>query len=125
VVHARSVTPMVLNLGLVEDVMTVMAGQVDGATPEQIRRHLYLDSGSTRGALHPPPRRAAPSYPCPAGTPLPLCSEGAPHPGGASHPGGVSHPGRAPPPPPPRSAPPYHSATARRHGASSHHLPLV
>jgi len=46
---------MVQDLRLVENVMNVMAGQPDGATREEMRRHLNEDGGTPRGASPPPP----------------------------------------------------------------------
>ena len=98
---------MVQDLRLVEDVMNVMAGQPDGATREEMRRHLNEDGGAPRGA---------PPSPHPPG--------GAPRPGGAPCPAGVPPPGHAPPPAPPGGAPPQRGAPPCRQGASSHHSPL-
>ena len=86
--------------------MNVMAGQPDGATREEMRRHLNQDSGAPGGAPPPPP---------PAG--------GAPHPGGAPRPAGVLPPRCAPPPPLPWGAPRQRGAPPRRQVASSHHSP--
>jgi len=55
VAHAGRVILMVQDLTLVEDVMKVMAGQPDGATREEMRRHLNQDGGAPWGPRPPPP----------------------------------------------------------------------
>jgi len=113
VAHVSRVTLMVhaSDLRLVEYVMKVMAGQPDGATREEIRRHLNQDGSAPRGA--PPPRPPRP--PPPPG--------GAPRPGGVHSPAGVAPPGRALPPRSPGGAPPQRSLPPGRQGASSYHSP--
>jgi len=117
--HAGRMTLMVSDLTLVQDVMNVMAGQPDGATGEEMRRHLNEYGGAPMGAPLPPPPPphlgGPPAPPTPPG--------GAPRPGSAPRPAGVPPPGRAPPPPPPGGAPPRRGAPLGRQGASSPHSP--
>ena len=78
--HAGRVTLMVQDLRLVEDVMNVIAGQPDGATGEEMRRHLNKDGGTPRGAPRPPP-----PLPPPGGAPPPPPpAGGAPRPGASA-----------------------------------------
>jgi len=141
--HAGRLTLMVQDMGLVEDVMNVMAGQPDGATQEEMRRHLNKAGGAPGGAPPPPPPPpppggAPPPPPPPWGAPPPPPPPGGappppPPPAGAPppppSPGGAPRlvhgppPGRAPPPPPPGCVPPRCSAPPCRQGASSHHSP--
>ena len=132
--HTGRVTLMVQDLRLVEDVMNIMAGEPDGTTREEMRRHLNQDRGARGGAPPPPPPPPGgappPPSPGPGGAPPPP-SPGpggappppSPGPGGAPHPAGVPPPGRAPPPPLPRGAPPQRGAPPRRQRAFSHHSP--
>ena len=117
--HAGRVTLMVQDLRSVEDVINVMAGQPDGATQEEIRRHLNQDGGAPRGAPPappaPPPPGAAPPAPPPPG--------GASPPGGAPHPSSVFSHQHTSPPPSPGGAPPGSGAPPHRQRASSHHSP--
>jgi len=130
--HAGRVTLMVQDLRLVEYVKNVMAGQPDGATQEEMRRHLNEAGGAPGGAPppsphSPPPGGAPPPPPPPRGAPRPggaLRPCGASRPCGAPRPARVPPPRRAPPPhPPPGAPPPRCSAPPLRQRASSHHSP--
>ena len=93
--------------------MKAIAGYPDGATREEMRRHLNQEGGGPGGAP-PPPQGCAP----------PPTPGGAPGPGRVPRPAGVPPPGHGPPPPPTGSAPSWWGAAPRHQRASSHHSPL-
>jgi len=116
--------------------MNIMAGQPDGVTREQMRRHINQYGSAPRGApplppAPPPPSRGAPPPPPPGCSPPPppppprgaTRPSSAPHPSGTPRPAAVPPPGRAPPPSPSGGGPRQCGTPPRRHRASSHRSP--